>query len=437
MSQQVNNPRSTLHALEPIGCGTGQSESLLSYFCRLAASHAVSLPSLARLVADTLPGELRENFDWHERNLNGTSDVTQSWAAALSSLTGVGHLDKLTLLPWKNVIAQRGLAAQSGRWCPDCLAEDQEHGRPPYFRLAWELADVKVCHRHRAPLVDHCSDCGRRGTRHKATYVIPGWCSHCGAFLGRRTQEESCHDFVTPESMWVSRQAEKLVAAQHQINTVPTMPLLVSAIETIVARMDGGKSAVFARRIGLSKTTVHHWLKDGGTPALSASLQIAVHAGLALPTLLTGSLVGWVPPEVNCQLALDLRGELSGKRAAPRVLDWDAIKKELLRFMSLPVPISVAEAGRQLGIDDRHLYLRANQETRALGERWKRHQSLQKRQVLAEAMPHLIAACRDISMAGKAVSLREVERRVPASILGRIESLFDVLVDVKNELGID
>lgn len=437
MSQVMTNPRSTLHALEPIGGGTGQSESLLSYFCRLAASHAVSLPSLARLVADTLPGELRENFDWHERNLNGTSDITQSWAAALSSLTGVGYLDKLTLLPWRDVIAQRGLAAQCGRWCPGCLAEDQEHGRPPYFRLAWELADVKVCHRHRTPLVDHCSDCGRRGTRHKATYAIPGWCSHCGAFLGRHTQEESCHDSVTPETMWVARQAEQLVAAQHQMNTAPTMPSLVSAIQMIVTRMDAGKSAVFARRIGLSKTTVHHWLKDGGTPTLSASLQIAAHAGLALPTLLTGNLAGWEPPAVNRQLALDLRGELSGKRAAPRVLDWEAIKTELVRFMSLPVPISVAEAGRRLNIDDRHLYLRANREARTLGERWKCHQSLQKRQALAEARPHLIAACRDIAMEGKGVSLREVERRVPASILGRIESLFDVLVDVKNELGID
>lgn len=255
--------------------------------------------------------------------------------------------------------------------------------------------------------------------------------------MGRHAQEEACHSTVTPEVMWVSRQAEQLVAAQQHLSLTPTMPTLASAIQTIVTRMDAGKSAVFARRIGLSKATVHHWLKDGGTPTLGASLQIAAHTGLALPALLSGNLDGWEPPMPNSQLVLDLRVDLSEKRAAPRALDWDAIKKELLGFMSLPVPISVAEAGRRLGIDDRHLYLRANQEARALGERWKRHQSLQKRRALAETRPHLIAACRDIAMEGKAVSLREVESRVSASILGRIESLFDVLVDVKNELGIE
>lgn len=432
----MNNPRSSLHALTPIGMGTGQVESLQSYFCRLAVSHAVSLPSLARRVANTLPGELRENFDWHERNLNGTSEVTHSWAAALSALTSVGHLDKLTLLPWREVVAQRSLIAKSGRWCPDCFAEDQELGKQPYFRLVWELSDVKICHRHQAPLVNICPDCGRRDTRHKATYVIPGWCSCCGGFLGRRAQGDACHPSVTPEAMWVSRQAEQLVAAQQQISVTPTMSSLAAAIQTIVTRMDAGKSAAFARRVGLSKATVHHWLRDDGTPTLGASLQIAAHAGLTLPDLLSGKLDGWAPPMPNSQLVLDLRVELKGKRSAPRTLDWDAIKAELRSFMSLSVPISVAEAGRRLNIDDRHLYLRANQEARALGERWKRHLAMQKRQVLAEARPYLIAACSDIAMEGKAVSLREIESRVPAAVLGRIESLFDVLVDIKNELGI-
>lgn len=432
----LNNPRSSLHALTPLGCGTGQVESLQSYFCRLATSHAVSLPSLARLVASTLSGELRENFDWHERNLNGTSDVTQSWAATLSSLTGVGNLDKLTLLPWRDVVAQRSLTAKSGRWCPECFAEDQKLGRSPYFRLVWELSDVKVCHRHQTPLINICPDCGRKDPRHKASYVIPGWCSCCGGFLGRHAQEQ-VHPAVTPEAMWVSRQAEQLVAAQQHVSVTPSKPSLAAAIQTIITHMDAGKSAAFARRIGLSKATIHHWLRDGGTPTLGASLQMAAHAGLTVSDLLSGALADWTPPISNSQLVLDLRVELTGKRATPRALDWDVIKTELHSFMSLPVPISVAEAGRQLNIDDRHLYLRANQEARALGERWKRYLSMQKGRALAEVRPHLVAACSDITMDGKSVSLREVEARVPADVLGRIESLFNVLVDIKSELGID
>ena len=155
-----------------------------------------------------------------------------------------------------------------------------------------------------------------------------------------------------------------------------------------------------------------------------------------MPDLLSGNLDGWAPPAANSQLVLDLRGEVGGKRVAPRVLDWDAIREELVRFMSLPAPISVAEAGRRLNIDDRHLYLRANKEARALGERWKRYLSAQKNQALAEVRPHLVDACLAIVDEGRAVTFREVESRVPAKHLGRIESLFDVLADIKQELEI-
>jgi hypothetical protein len=56
------------------------------------------------------------------------------------------------------------------------------------------------------------------------------------------------------------------------------------------------------------------------------------------------------------------------KREAPCLHDWAAIRSELETFLKLPEPISVAEAGRRLGIDDRHLYLSANDQARALGK---------------------------------------------------------------------
>lgn len=54
MSYTISNPRSTLHALEPIGLGTPEVESLLSYFCRLAVSHSVSAAALCRQFAKTV-----------------------------------------------------------------------------------------------------------------------------------------------------------------------------------------------------------------------------------------------------------------------------------------------------------------------------------------------------------------------------------------------
>lgn len=434
MNHMMANPRSTLHALKPLGCGTPEVESLLSYFCRLAVSHSVSVSSLARTVANALEGELREDFDWHERNLSGTGESAQTWAGALSALTGVGHLDQLTLLAWRDVMAQRGLTARRGRWCPDCLADDVAQGGTPYFRLAWEVAEVNVCHQHRSPLVDVCPDCGRTGTRHKATYVVPGWCTHCGAFMGRRAGDDETS--VTPEALWVARHVGLLLASHGMLGKPAIRTDMQEAIKTLVTRLDGGKATLFARRVGLSKTTVHHWLKDGGVPTLGNALCIAANVGLSLSKLLLGDLEGWEPPTVVNQLALGLGLDGQGKRDTPRELDWGHIKAELTRFASLPTPISVAEAARRLDVDDRHLYLRANTEARKLGERWKQRQTAQREGARARARPHLEQACRAILAEGRAISLREVEARVPREVLASVERLFDMLQDIKGELGV-
>lgn len=438
MNHQQNNPRSMLHALTPQGLGTPDVESLLSYFCRLSVSHSVSLSTLAQKVVGEQGHILRENFDWHERNLSGMGESAEAWAATLSALTSIGYLDQLTLLNWRNVMAPTGLAARTGRWCPDCFAEDEAAHRPPYFRLSWDIGAVTVCHKHRIPLLDVCPDCGRKGARHKASFAMPGWCTHCGFFLGTKTAEyeQSPADAVGPEALWVARQVGLLLSTHGQDAVVASHERECDAIRTLVGHFGAGKSAVFAKRMGLSKSTLHHWLKDGGVPALSASLRIAAHCGLTLPQLLAGNLDGWAPPEPNPQLLLELFPEPAVKRDAPRKLNWEEIRAELQRMARLPTPISVGEAGRQLEINDRLLYLQANKEARALGERWKQYQQRQGRNSRAVARPYLEQACREIVAEGRAISLREVEARVPKAILDRVERLFDTLHDIKEELGV-
>ncbi|WP_027491034.1 TniQ family protein [Methyloversatilis discipulorum] len=430
MNRVVRNPRSVLHALEPRGWNTPDVESLLSYFCRLALSHSVSVTSLSRIVVKQMGSELREGFDWHERNLCGLGEAAETWAGALAALTSVGHLDRLTLLPWRQVIAQRGLAAKGGRWCPDCLEEDRRSGASPYFRLAWDIAAVTTCHKHHTSLVDVCPDCGRPGTRHRATYVVPGWCTHCGAFLGRSALQAQA--VVSPEAIWTARQVGLLLSAQCDLSMQPTREGLRAVIGELVARLDHGRSAAFARRIGLGKGTVHHWVQVGGVPTLEASLRIALHVGLPLPKLLAGDLGGWLVPFAIAQRELDL-GSV-GIRRAPRELNWESMRAELTRFAALPVPISVAQAAQRLNVDRRHLYLQANKEARILGERWKRYVRSRGEEVQARARPYIEAACRALIEEGRAITLRELEARVPHDILSSVEHLFDMLQNIKQEL---
>lgn len=198
--------------------------------------------------------------------------------------------------------------------------------------------------------------------------------------------------------------------------------------------MDNGQSAAFARRIGIGKSTIHHWLKTGGTPTLEISLKIAAHCGLSLVRLLTGDLNDWRPPASDCQLVLTLPQPASEVRSRPRALDWPHIEAQLQIFLALPTPISVLEAARQLDVEARQLYLRTNRVTRQLGERWKDYVRRRQQASVAKAWPYLEAVCLEIWAEGKAVTRREIAARVPAEILSPVTNLLNVLKDVQAHL---
>lgn len=434
MNQSSTNPRSALHALAPYNRGTPAVESLLSYFCRLAESHSVSTLILARTVVSRMQEEVSRNYDWHERKITGCGDSALTWSAALSALTSVDGLDRLTFLPWRDVISQNGLSLVTrGQFCPSCFAEDVANGHQPYFRLAWESAEVSVCTKHGNPLSQCCSYCKKDNIRHAAAYVVPGWCTHCGEFLGPQT-ESMAPTACDPAALWRARQVGELLAFQSTLTIVPSRGGLLSAITQLIAEMDNGQSAVFARRIGAAKSTIHHWFNGDGTPTLAISLKMAAHCGLSLVQLLTGNMNDWQPPVPKQQQILQLPLPSVALRAAPRKLDWDDIEMQLQAFLVLPTPISVWEAARRLGIEARHLYLRANRTTRQLGQRWKTYLRRRHQDAVVKAWPYLETACLDIWAEQKAVSLREITARVPADILSPVTQLFDVLKEVQAHL---
>lgn len=221
MTSLLRNPRSELHALQPFGQGTNQIESLVSYFCRLAVSHSVSTLTLSRTIAQRFQHDVVPNFDWHQRQLAGIRESAMTWSAALSALTSVQGLDKLAFLHWRNVISQNGLSIVSrGQFCPACFADDQAMGREPYFRLTWESHAVSVCSHHGCPLTTQCANCGKDNIRHAAAYVVPGWCTHCGEFLGKAAATPTSTT-IDPAARWAARQIGELVTTQASQEATP------------------------------------------------------------------------------------------------------------------------------------------------------------------------------------------------------------------------
>ena len=426
MNAQTSNPRSVLHALTPIGIGTPDVESLLSYLCRLAVSHAVSVTELSRKVARTVGWELSDHYNWKRLHLSGNGEAASNWSGALSALTSVGQLDQLTLLPWADVIAQQSLTTTSARWCPQCLAEDRASGRSPYLRLAWDVGCVTACPLHKTQLVHVCPDCGRTDARNRFAYVVPGWCAHCGAFLDG---VEHCVP-ATPEEIWKASQVGEVLEAQAALRTLPTRESLHECLHELVARLDHGKSAVFARRIGLSKGTVHHWLRDGGVPALPAHLRVASQTGLPLAKLLAGELADWSPAAAGTH-QLSILFPRQGQRTVRRELDWDEVRVELTAMERLQAPVSVAEAARRLDINVRLIYQNANKEARVLAERWRQYMRRRGEQSVENARAAIDVACQDIVSEGKAICLREVRGRVPQDVLGSVRGVICLIQDAK------
>ena len=435
MIDTIKNPRSILHAMQPMGLGTGDVESLLSYFCRLAVSHSTSTLSLSRTVAQRFQHDVDRNFDWHERQLSGIRESALTWSSALSAMTSVSRLDRLTFLPWRNVISQNGLSMVSkGQFCPQCLAEDQAAGRSPYYRLAWESKAVSVCHIHGTRLTQHCPSCGKDNIRHAAAFVVPGWCTKCGEFLGCQTPSHLDTSGIEKLEHWKAEEIAKLLEAQQRLDAVPMRQDLLNAIQHIMDEMDGGRSSHFARRVGLSKSTVHHWLQSEGKPTLEMSMQVASQSGINLTALLCGDTNSWKAPSDGQQLTLKLLLPPAKRRALARVINWSDVEHQLQRFLQYPKPISVLEAARVLDVEARQLYLHANKTTRQLGKRWESYRQRCGEANLERAMPIIESVGRELIMEGRAVTRREVEARVPPEVLSSVPRLFDVLRDVQGRI---
>ncbi len=403
----MNNPRSTLHALMPMGQGTAEVESLTSYFCRLAHSHGMTARNLAAWVLEHHEQPIPDDFKWFRRSFAGMSTETEQWAVWLAELTGIANLDRLTLAPWRHLISNPGLTPASDRWCPCCLAEDRAQQQPPYLRLNWDLAPVHACLRHRVVLRSECPHCGKSNVRNRASTVVVGYCTSCGGFLGDADAEAA-----TPQALWSARQVGQMLATPPRIATDGVTKLL----ETIIEKMSDGNAAAFAQKLNLSKSGVWHWLRKGGLPTLPAWLSIALHGGISLEKLFAGELANWKLPTEPLQFAMQLSTS-PRKGIQSRELNWETIRQQLREILAEETPITLVEACQRTGVEHKLLYLRANTEARAIADRHRRHQAALKEDKEARLQVQVGELIRERLYAGyEGISAREVWQQLDGNL---------------------
>jgi hypothetical protein len=457
-------PRSALHALAPAGLATPQVESLTSYFCRLANSHACTTHDLAKFVIDRIEPERWEThqgtdgksrFVWYERSISGLGDAALNWVGMLAQLTGVDTLQHLTLLPLQGCVAPKGLMANQARWCPQCLAEDRQAGRQPYFRLAWDIGLNRVCVQHGTALVARCPHCKLTNVRHTANVVVPGWCTACGHFLGNDQARPLPESVPSPGD----GQADVLTLSQPGLDTARATHIgallaatsspqsaefshdsesLHRAVEHLINELDGGVAAHFAKRLGVRKSTVHYWHTAHTPLTLDALTRIALYCHVTLAQLLQGKLDRWRPPaHAQQQMAL-----LPTTSEVPRYRkrsehDWPTIRRTLREELLQPEPRSVTEVAKSLSIDTRLLYIRATQEARQLGEYYVHCCRAQASRHQAALHKELFQACVDLRREGEGVTVREVEQRVGTETINQTRHLYTVLTDLAHQAAND
>jgi hypothetical protein len=355
---------SRLYALVPAGVGTPRVESLTSYITRLAAAHCWATRTLVER-------EIGPRLGWTSslstllvgggQYLNGAGRAAAKGVGALEELTGQGGLSALTLRPWQDLFAGRGLVRPWRAWCPDCYAEADAHGGTIYEPLVWAVSAVSACAAHRRRLCTRCPRCAADRHPLLTSWLQPGHCSRCGAWLGAAGPATS----AGADELWSATVVGELCATTGG-EPVPR-ERLVAAVARCIDQTTQGNIAAFAALIGRPKNTVWLWRQGQVVPSLPLVLQMCRRLGLTLRQFLEA-----VDPVVWPDVPSSAGGgeETVRPRRTPVPVDRAGVRRLLQDIVQDPERTpSMRAVARTLGYDRGVLYRQAPELCRQIAAR--------------------------------------------------------------------
>jgi AraC-like DNA-binding protein len=271
------SPRSRLYHLTPLGIGTPLTESLTGYIARLAQEHCVSVANL--LSHELLPTSNRPHLLRPDSNfvnsgtfvktlvtINGRSRNAEGWIGGLERLTLQTGLRYLTMLTWQHVLTHKSLLRTTRAWCPQCLEEQLNEGKPVYEQLLWSLGTVEVCPHHEIELENVCPHCHQQ-TRPFAYKARPGRCFKCLNWLinsntPRRPQAPTIQPSDFKYKLWIANQMGQLIGAAPSQLIDPPRERIRDFMPACIEHTTGGNVTVFADIFGLDRFLIFAWLRE-------------------------------------------------------------------------------------------------------------------------------------------------------------------------------
>ena len=285
-----------LYGLRPAAEGTGDVESLFSYFLGLSHAHRLTPKSVIDVVLPDALAKLprshgtRLAWGWDKhagKELIGANFTADRWATILGVATGQTALQNATLVPLAAHVFG-DLTTDRERICPQCQAEDHKGGRLPYGRLLWRLKAVTCCPIHRCALVEPV--CGRPKAETKRQFSrvkLAGVCRECGS-VAHECNSTPTHS-VTEDEVWRAEQCRRMIAAFPGI--AASNPHLVQLRIKERCAAPGALTSL-ALRSGATISVLSRWLKQPGARlSFDQILDICGTESIDLAELLQGRLV--------------------------------------------------------------------------------------------------------------------------------------------------
>lgn len=393
----VYPPHSRLYALEPLGMGTPNLESLTSYLTRLAEAHSVSLRTL--VIQELLPllerdylsnpfGNTLGSF-WKEaaRALNGTGLLARDWTQALEDLTLRTDLRFLTLLPWAAVLTQQRLLRITRAWCPDCFQEWQATRQPIYEPLLWNVSAVSLCPVHERPLLEQCPypDC-QATLPILASHFQPGYCSKCTRWLG--VTPNSSNISLTTEQwhwqIWVAETVGELISHNMDLAVTPHLGNILPVIAASQEQVPDARLQNLAERLQLSRRTLNAWKLGTQVPQIESLIRLCYCCGISLYDLFTLQPRTFNLGELGSRSLPDISGP--AKKRCPIPLDTIHIRQTLeiaLACEEQPPP-SMRTVAKRLDHSPRELRAHFPLLCRAISNRRKHYYEVRREQRLLQ-----------------------------------------------------
>lgn len=303
IKKPVLPPQSRLYSLVPIGLGTSYVESLTSYVSRLAVAHCLEVGKLISGIVAPAIGKnnilqkynsgVSLRFCLNSQSINNMGTTATDWVRVLEDLTLQQKLIYLTMLPWGEIIPERGATRKTRAWCPSCIKEWEEIGREAHEPLLWSLSIVTVCVRHKRLLHELCSSCQRPlpaiAPRQRADF-----CSRCRHWLGVAPDTFLLEEPTDVEKLkyqqWVVEQVGGMLATAPSLPHWPTRDRVIKVISACVEKATGGSERAFVQQIrGVNRSTLHGWLHGHNRPTLSNLLSLCYQVGVPVKDFLTNS----------------------------------------------------------------------------------------------------------------------------------------------------